>query len=117
MRHVRSSLLDSLSEDYIRTAFANGLTSTDVLRNHVVKNALIPLITLAVIQIGTIMRGAIVTESLFSWPGIGRLMVDSISGCDYPVIQSILLFSACKVSGQQSGRGHPLRLGWPPNLV
>jgi peptide/nickel transport system permease protein len=97
LRHVRSGVLDVLSQDYIRTAYAKGLTNRAVLFSHALRNALIPALTIAGIQVSTIIEGAIVTETLFSWPGIGRLIIESISGRDYPVVQGIMLLSALSV--------------------
>ena len=94
MRQVRSSLLDTLTQDYIRTARAKGLTNTIVIMRHALKNALIPVVTIIGLQVGAIIEGAIVTEQVYSWPGIGKLAVDSIGGRDYPVVQTIVLLSA-----------------------
>jgi peptide/nickel transport system permease protein len=94
VRQVRSALLDVLGQDYIRTARAKGLRERAVILRHALKNALIPVVTLVGLQIGAIIEGAIITETIFFWPGIGRLAVDSIAGRDYPVVQAIVLFSA-----------------------
>ncbi|HEV8654940.1 MAG TPA: ABC transporter permease [Candidatus Limnocylindria bacterium] len=94
MRQVRSSLLDTFGQDYIRTARAKGLRETMVIARHALKNALIPVVTVIGLQIGAIIEGAIITEQIFSWPGIGKLAVDSIGGRDYPVVQAIVLISA-----------------------
>jgi peptide/nickel transport system permease protein len=93
-RQVRSSLLDTFGQDYVRTARAKGLTEVIVVARHALKNALIPVVTIIGLQIGAIIEGAIVTEQIFSWPGIGKLAVDSIGGRDYPVVQTIVLLSA-----------------------
>jgi peptide/nickel transport system permease protein len=94
VRQVRSSLIDVFHQDYIRTARAKGLAERAVVLSHSMKNALIPLVTLVGIQIGVIIEGAIVTESVFSWPGVGRLVVASIGGRDYPVVQAVVLVGA-----------------------
>ena len=94
MRQVRSSLLDTFTQDYIRTARAKGLPDAVLLLRHALKNALIPVVTIIGIQVGAIIEGAIVTEQIYSWPGIGKLAVDSIAGRDYPVVQTIVLVSA-----------------------
>ncbi len=94
MRQVRSSLLDALGQDYIRTARAKGLQETAIIARHALKNALIPVVTLVGLQVGAILEGAFITETIFVWPGIGKLAVDSIGGRDYPVVQAIVLFSA-----------------------
>jgi len=94
LRQVRSSLLDVLGQDYMRTARAKGLTEQLVVFRHAMKNALIPVVTIIGLQVGAIIEGAIITETIFFWPGIGRLAVDSINGRDYPVVQAIVLLSA-----------------------
>jgi peptide/nickel transport system permease protein len=94
LRQVRSSLLDVLSQDYIRTAQAKGLRQHAVIAGHALKNALIPVVTLVGLQVGAIVEGALITETIFFWPGVGRLAVDSIGGRDYPVVQAIVLVSA-----------------------
>jgi peptide/nickel transport system permease protein len=94
VRQVRSSLLDVFTQEYIRTARAKGLAESAVVLRHALKNALIPVITLIGLQVGAIIEGAFITETVFFWPGIGRLAVDSIAGRDYPVVQAIVLVSA-----------------------
>ena len=94
LRQVRSSLLDVLAQDYLRTARAKGLGEQAVVLRHAMKNALIPVVTLFGLQVGAIIEGAIITESIFFWPGVGKLAVDSIAGRDYPVVQAIVLVSA-----------------------
>jgi ABC-type dipeptide/oligopeptide/nickel transport system permease component len=94
LRQVRSSLLDVLSQDYLRTARAKGLGERAVVLRHAMKNSLIPVVTIFGLQIGALLDGAIITETIFFWPGVGRLAVDSIGGRDYPVVQAIVLMSA-----------------------
>jgi peptide/nickel transport system permease protein len=94
LRQVRSSLLDVLAQDYMRTARAKGLPQFAVIIRHALKNALIPVVTLVGLQVGAIVEGALITETIFFWPGVGRLAVDSIGGRDYPVVQAIVLLSA-----------------------
>jgi peptide/nickel transport system permease protein len=94
MRQVRSSLLETFSQDYMRTARAKGLRETTIVVRHALKNALIPVVTIVGLQVGAIIEGAIITEQIFSWPGIGKLAVDSINGRDYPVVQAVVLVSA-----------------------
>ncbi len=94
MRQIRSSLLDVFSQEYIRTARAKGLGERPVIVRHAMKNALIPVVTIVGLQVGAIIEGAIITETIFFWPGVGRLAVDSITGLDYPVVQAIVLVSA-----------------------
>jgi peptide/nickel transport system permease protein len=93
-RMVRGSMLEELSSDYVRTARAKGLTTTAVLFRHAFRNALIPIITILGLQFGTLLAGTIVTETIFSWPGIGRLTVQAISSRDYPLLQGCILVIA-----------------------
>ncbi|GAC1700740.1 MAG: hypothetical protein NVS9B4_02680 [Candidatus Acidiferrum sp.] len=90
-RMVRGAMLEELSADYIRTARAKGLSATAVLFRHALRNALIPIITILGLQFGTLLAGTIVTETIFSWPGIGRLTVQAISARDYPLLQGCIL--------------------------
>ena len=97
-RITRASVLDVLAQDYIRTAQAKGLKERDILTKHALKNAAVPIITIIGIGIGLLISGAVVTETVFAIPGIGRLTVDAILRRDYPVIQGvILIFSAVYV--------------------
>ncbi|TWG94875.1 dipeptide transport system permease protein [Mesorhizobium sp. J18] len=93
-RQTRSAMLEVLGEDYVRTARAKGLSPFRVVGIHALRNALIPVITTIGLQIGVMLAGAILTETIFSWPGIGKWMVDSVFRRDYPVIQSGLLIIA-----------------------
>jgi ABC-type dipeptide/oligopeptide/nickel transport system permease component len=90
-RMVRTSMLEELSQDYIRTARAKGLPETTVVYHHALRNAMIPVITVLGLQFGALLAGAIVTEKIFSWPGIGRLTIDAISNRDYAVVQGGIL--------------------------
>jgi len=94
MRQVRSSLLDVFGQDYIRTAQAKGLSQNAVIVGHALKNGLIPVVTVIGLQVGALIEGAIITEQIFFWPGVGKLVVDSILGRDYPVVQAVVLLSA-----------------------
>jgi peptide/nickel transport system permease protein len=94
MRMVRSGMLDVLNQDYIRTARAKGLVERKVLIKHAFKNAAIPVITITGMQLGALLGGAVVTETVFAWPGLGRLAVDSIRMGDYPVVQTIVVVFA-----------------------
>jgi len=94
MRFTRSSMIEVLNQDYIRTARAKGASRLRVVNHHALKNALIPVVTVVGLQIGAILEGALVTETVFSWPGVGKLAVDSIFGKDFPVVQGIVLMSA-----------------------
>jgi dipeptide transport system permease protein len=93
-RQTRSAMLEVLSEDYVRTARAKGLTPFRVIGVHALRNALIPVVTTIGLQVGVMLAGAILTETIFSWPGIGKWMVDSVFRRDYPVIQGGLLIIA-----------------------
>lgn len=93
-RFTRSSFMDILKEDYIRTGRAKGLRESTVIWKHALKNAMIPVATMTGLQFGFLLSGAIVVETVFNWPGLGRLLIDSISFRDYPVIQAELLLFA-----------------------
>ena len=93
-RMVRSSVIEELGEDYVRTARAKGLSERQVIYKHVLKNGLIPVVTVLGLQFGVLLAGAIITETIFSWPGIGRLTVDAINARDYPVVQGCILMIA-----------------------
>ena len=96
-RYMRASMLDVINQDFIRTARAKGLPERVVLLHHAFRNALIPMITLAGMQLPTLLGGALVTETIFTWPGMGRLFLDSLGYRDYPVVMGILMFSALLV--------------------
>ena len=96
-RQTRSAMLEVLSEDYVRTARAKGLGPARVIGLHALRNALIPVITVIGLQVGVLFAGAILTETIFSWPGIGKWMVDSIFRRDYPAVQGGLLLIAAIV--------------------
>jgi peptide/nickel transport system permease protein len=96
-RFMRSSMLDVINQDYIRTARAKGLPEWQILTTHALRNALLPMITVAGLQFPTLLGGALVTETVFTWPGMGRLFLDSIEYRDYPVVMGILMFSAVMV--------------------
>ncbi|MCB1512993.1 MAG: ABC transporter permease, partial [Hyphomicrobiaceae bacterium] len=91
-RLVRSGLMDVLYEDYIRTARAKGLSNRTVLQRHAMRNMLIPVVTVIGLQLGNLLGGAVITETVFAWPGIGRLLVDAIFQRDYPLVQASILF-------------------------
>ena len=90
-RMVRSSLLEVLEEDFMRTARAKGLDENTVVWRHGLRNALLPVVTLVGLQLGALLGGAVITETVFSWPGIGLLLVDAIQARDYPVVQGCVL--------------------------
>jgi len=93
-RYMRASMLDVINQDFVRTARAKGLPERTVLWHHALRNALLPMIALAGVEIPTLLGGALVTETVFTWPGMGRLLLDSLGYRDYPVIMGILIFSA-----------------------
>jgi len=90
-RMIRSSLLEVLNEDYIRAANARGLSPTTIILKHGLKNAALPVVTILGLQLGALLAGAVITETVFSWPGIGQLTIESIQKRDYPVVQSCVL--------------------------
>ena len=90
-RMVRASMLEEISQDYVRTARAKGLSERIVLFRHALRNGLIPVITILGLQMGTLLAGAIITESIFSWPGLGRLTIQAINARDYPLVQGCIL--------------------------
>ncbi len=97
-RMIRSSLLEVLGEDYVRTARAKGLQESQIIWRHALRNAWLPVVTLIGLQLGALLGGAVVTEVVFDWPGIGSLMIDAIHKRDYPVVQGCVLFvSLCYV--------------------
>ena len=96
-RFMRASMLDVISQDYIRTARAKGVPRRAVLIKHALRNALLPMITVAGLQLPTLLGGALVTETVFTWPGMGRLFLDSIGYRDYPVVMGLLMISALLV--------------------
>lgn len=96
-RYIRSSMLEVLSQDYIRTARAKGLLERTVVLRHALRNALMPLITLAGIQVGHLMGGSLVTEVVFSWPGLGLLLAESLDARDYPVLMGAFMLMAVAV--------------------
>lgn len=99
-RYVRSSMLEVIGQDYIRTARSKGFTERKIIYRHALKNALLPLVTLVGLQGGRLIGGAMITEVVFAWPGMGRLLAESLSGRDYPVLMaSFMLMSVLVVFG------------------
>lgn len=96
-RYMRSATLDVINQDFVRTARAKGLKPGRVLVHHILRNALLPMITLLGLQLPTILGGALVTETVFTWPGMGRLFLDSLGYNDYPVVMGLLMMSAILV--------------------
>ena len=98
-RMTRSSMLEVLREDYMRTARAKGLNPARVVLVHGLRNALIPVLTVLGLQVGSLLGGAVLTETIFSWPGIGKWLIDAIARRDYPVVQAAILISALTFIG------------------
>ena len=96
-RMTRSAMLEVLREDYVRTARAKGLSPARVVFVHGLRNALIPVLTVFGLQVGTLLAGAVLTETIFSWPGIGKWLIEAIGARDYPVVQNGILLIACLV--------------------
>lgn len=97
-RYVRSSMLEVLGQEYMRTARAKGLAESIVYRRHALRNALMPVVTLAGLQIPGLLAGAVITEQIFEWPGMGRLTIEAINQRDYPVLMGITLIAAVLVA-------------------
>jgi peptide/nickel transport system permease protein len=93
-RLTRSTVIEVLSQDYIKTARAKGLSSSLIIYRHVIKNAFIPIITIAGIQFGYLLEGTVIVEMVFAWPGIGRLLIDAVHNRDFPLIQGCVLYIA-----------------------
>ncbi|WP_158932339.1 ABC transporter permease [Acidisphaera sp. S103] len=94
MRHTRSAMLSVLDQDYVRTARAKGLSKSRVILRHALRNALIPVVTLGALELGTLLSGAVLTEQVFSIPGFGKMVVDAVFNRDYPVVQGVVLVTA-----------------------
>ena len=95
MRHTRSAMLTTLDQDFVRTARAKGLNEWVVVLRHAFRNALVPVVTLGALELGTLLSGAVLTEQVFSIPGFGKLVVDAVFNRDYPVVQGVVLVTAC----------------------
>ena len=94
MRHTRSAMLSAMGQDYVRTARAKGLRETIVVVRHALRNALVPVVTLGALELGTLLSGAVLTEQVFSIPGFGKMIVDAVFNRDYPVVQGVVLVTA-----------------------
>ena len=97
MRHTRSAMLTALDQDYVRTARAKGLKEGRVVLRHAFRNALVPVVTLGALELGTLLSGAVLTEQVFSIPGFGKLVVDAVFNRDYPVVQGVVLVAAALI--------------------
>ena len=96
-RYLRASMIEALSQDYVRTARAKGLSARAVIFRHALRNALIPFITQVAIDVGLIFGGAVITETIFAWPGLGRLFYDSLTARDFPILEALLLIGSASV--------------------
>jgi peptide/nickel transport system permease protein len=96
-RYVRAGMLDVLSQDYIRTAHAKGLTEAAVILRHGLRNAVPPAVTIIALDLASVISGAVITETVFSWPGIGSLFIESLDGRDYPVLMGLLILGSAAV--------------------
>jgi peptide/nickel transport system permease protein len=96
-RYLRSSVLEIMGQDYVRTARAKGLRESVLIRRHVMKNAALPLVTLILLQVAALFSGAVVTESIFAWPGMGSLFIDAARNVDYPILMAILVIASALV--------------------
>jgi len=93
-RFLRSSLVDALRQDYVRTAYAKGHSTAGVIVHHALRNALIPVVTIVTLDLASLISGAVITESVFAWPGIGRLFVESMDARDYPVLMGLMMLGS-----------------------
>ena len=99
VRMTRASMLDVLGEDYLRTARAKGVAERAVIARHALRNALLPVVTIVGLQFGALLSGAVITENVFAWPGIGTLLIQAITARDYPLVQGcVLVISLCYVA-------------------
>jgi peptide/nickel transport system permease protein len=96
-RYTRASVVEAIHADYVRTARAKGVSETKVIFKHALRNAVLPIVTVAGLQFGNLISGALLVESVFNWPGMGRLAFDSVLRRDYPTLLGILFFSAVMV--------------------
>jgi peptide/nickel transport system permease protein len=94
MRHTRSAMLDALNSDYVRTARAKGLSERAVILKHAMRNALTPVITIGALELGEFLSGAVLTEQIFSIPGVGKLIVDAVFNRDYATVQGVVVVTA-----------------------
>jgi len=96
-RYIRAGMLDVLGQDYIRTAYAKGLSEREVLIRHALRNAIIPVVSIIALDLASLISGAVITEAVFSWPGVGSLFVESMDGRDYPVLMGVLVMGSAAV--------------------
>ncbi len=96
-RYIRAGMLDSLRQDYIRTAYAKGLGEAAVLVRHALRNAIVPAVSIIALDLASVISGAVITEAVFGWPGVGSLFVESMDGRDYPVLMGVLMMGSAAV--------------------
>lgn len=96
-RYIRAGMIDVLARDYIRTAYAKGLSERDVLMHHALRNAIVPAISIIALDLASLISGAVITEAVFAWPGVGSLFVQSMDGRDYPVLMGVLMMGSAAV--------------------
>ena len=113
-RLVRSAMLEVLNQDYVRTARAKGLAEIRIIVHHALRNGLIPVVTVVGLQVGVLLGGAVITETIFAWPGLGRLLINAISQRDYPLVQGVVLCNRSYRLYHQPNRGFALCLAQPP---
>lgn len=99
MRVTRSAMIDSLQADYVRTARSKGVSERLIVWRHALRNAAIPIVTITALQTATVLRGAVVTETVFAWPGVGKIAVDAVYARDFPVVQAAVLFMGLVFTG------------------
>ncbi len=113
LRLTRSSMLEVLGSEYIKLARLKGLPDFVVIAMHAFKNALIPVFTLAGVNMVVMVNAAVIIEVIFAWPGIGRLLFEGIFQRDFPLVQGVVIMAGFMIVGDQPGRGHSLRLHRP----
>jgi peptide/nickel transport system permease protein len=96
-RYIRSGMVEVLNEDYIRTAYAKGRRELGVIIHHALRNALIPAVTIIALDLASIISGAVITETVFAWPGVGRLFIESMDGRDYPVLMGLMMMGSLAI--------------------
>lgn len=96
-RYLRSGVIDALAQDYVRTAYAKGLSTSAVLVRHALRNAIVPAVSIIALDLAGLISGAVITEAVFAWPGIGSLFVESMDGRDYPVLMGVLMMGSAAV--------------------
>ncbi len=112
-RFIKSSILETLTQDYVRTAHSKGLPQSVVITRHVLRNAMIPVVTVFGLNFGSLLGGAVITESIFDWPGVGRLLVQSLLTRDYSIVQALIMMAVLVYLDGEPGDRSALRRGRP----